>query len=244
MDDRERAQDIALHERHTRQRRGLPTRHRPLGHVRPDRDRVPAQPLVQRPPAADHDPRLRPRAAGLEIDGRRSHVERSGTRDQGHGSHGLQRQAVDHRRPHERELRLRGLGSPGLPGERARECGRFVSHELVQRPGVVRAVVERRCDVGTRQADLRPGPARPDDRQSDRRPTERRPGRHLHGVQQREREEAPRRVHPCPSLDRQGRHLVRDPSMSAGWEQSERSIPRAAIRCATGPSSRTSRSIR
>ena len=67
----------------------------------------------------------------------------------------------------------------------------------------------RRSDLGAGASDLGSGPAGSDDRQPDRRPAERNPGRHLHRVQQREREEAPGRVRARAALDRQGRDMVR-----------------------------------
>ena len=99
-------------------------------------------------------------------------------------------------------------GTARLPRERARERRGLVPHELVQRSCLVRPVLRCGHLVGAGAADLRPGSARPDDRQPDRRPTERDAGRHLHRVQQREREEEAWRLHPRPPLDRQGHDLV------------------------------------
>ena len=202
-------EDDRLHGRHGRKRRRLPAGDRPVGLVRAERDRLPVEPLVQRRRAAVHDVRLRPCSPGEQVDERRADVERSGRRQARHGADGVQRQAIDHRRPDQPELRLRRLGSPRLPRERAGERRRLVPDERLQRPDLVRALYGRGPDVGGGASDLGSGPAGSDDRQPDRRPAERNAGRHLHRVQQREREEAPGRVRARAALDRQGRDMVR-----------------------------------
>ncbi len=91
LDDRERLQDVALYRRDRRERRRVPACHRPVGDVRADRDRLPAEPVVQRRVAAVHDVRLRPRASRLEVDERRPDLERPGRRQARHGADRVQR---------------------------------------------------------------------------------------------------------------------------------------------------------
>ena len=140
LDDRERPQDVALYGRDRSERRRLPACHRPLGDLRADRYRLPAEPVVQRRGAAVHGVRLRPRASRLEVDERRPDLERTGHGHQGHGADGVQRQADDHRRSDGCALCVRGLGPARLPRERARERRGLVPHELVQRSCLVRPV--------------------------------------------------------------------------------------------------------
>ncbi len=90
-------QDDGLHGRNGRESGQLPARDRPVGHFRARRSRPPAEPLLQRPRASVHDVRLRPCAAREQVARWRRDLERSGRRDQRHGTDGVQRQADHHR---------------------------------------------------------------------------------------------------------------------------------------------------
>ena len=128
-----------------------------------------------------------------------------------------------------------------FPSERAGERRRLVPLERVQRPDLVRALDHgRRRSRGSRRARSTTRPERPDDRQPDRRPAERDARGHLHRVQQREHEQAPRRPRPRAALDGQGRDLVGAVSSSTGSGRSRSPIPRRALPSARATSSRTS----
>ena len=163
--------------RNGRERRRLRPRVRSLGDVRPERRRLPDQPLCERR-------RDRLGGARQQVDRRRRHLERADDarpqRLRVPGRPGLQRQGVDHGRSDEREQRLRGLGSQSLS----------------ERSGRHHAADERRVDPrrhhplpdDRRRAELvgttghpRPEPERVHDRQPDRRVAGRYARRHLRG---------------------------------------------------------------
>ena len=180
------------------------------GDLRADRDRdVPAEPVVQRRVAADHGVRLRPRAlASRSTNGGLTWSELvTVIRDTAPTVFNDKQSITADPTDAIATCTRSGTGSSS-PGASARASASFRTSSFSW-ACLVRPVCGCGHLVGAGAADLRPGSARPDDRQPDRRPTERDAGRHLHRVQQREREEEAWRLHPRPPVDRQGHDLVK-----------------------------------
>ena len=156
--------------------------------------RVPAEPVVQRRRAAVHDDDFdHALLASRSTNGGLTGATRSSCRRDTAPTVFNDKQSIT-ADPTNADLRLRGLGPPRLPRPASGRASspRSARARSAARSGS-RGAPNGGPDVGAGAPDLRPGPERPDDRQPDRRPAERHARGHLHRVQQREHEEAPRR---------------------------------------------------
>ena len=121
-------------EDHAVLRRCVPAGDRPVGDVRPDGIAYQLSLSFNDVAPPFLPSRLRPCAPREPVDRRWSDLERSGDRDSGHSRQRLQRQADDHRRPHECELCLRGLGPPRVSRQRARQRDGGAAHASFSGP--------------------------------------------------------------------------------------------------------------